>query len=86
MGGDMARLVEAIETGDLYKNRKSVQKATEERGKLFNQLTTKLNKIIDEYKLRETGLLRPEQILNNDEFEKINTTVVTDNNSDIVTV
>jgi hypothetical protein len=63
-GGDMARLIKGMEADSLFKNRKSVEKAMEERNGLTNELIDKLKALINEHKQRENDLPKPEQIPN----------------------
>jgi hypothetical protein len=65
-GGDMARLIKGIEADSLFKNKRSVEKAMEERNGLTNELIDKLKAQINQYKEREDGLPKPEQIPNED--------------------
>jgi hypothetical protein len=55
-GGDMARLIKGIEADSLFKNKRSVEKAMEERNGLTNELIDKLKAQINQYKQREDGL------------------------------
>jgi hypothetical protein len=59
-GADMARLIKATEEDRLFQNTKSVQKAIDQRKEVLSNLITKVNTLIDEHKLRETTLIRPE--------------------------
>jgi hypothetical protein len=82
-GGDMARLIKGMEADSLFKNRKSVEKAMEERNELTNELIDKLKALINSHKQREDSLPKPEQIPNNDpiitNFKKTKFTVDTAN-------
>lgn len=64
----MASLINAINNKDLFKNKQSVQKVTNQRNELTNSLISKLKVLIEDHKQREASLLRPEQIPNCDDF------------------
>jgi hypothetical protein len=70
-GGDMARLIKGMEADSLFKNRKSVEKAMEERNELTNELIEKLKALINEHRQRENDLPKPEQIPNEDPTKKM---------------
>lgn len=65
-GADMARLIKAIDTEDLFKNKQPVLNAIEQHNQLLNQTIAKLNTLIDEHRKWEMSLPRPEQIPGDD--------------------
>lgn len=55
-GGDMASLIKAIQTNDLFKNKLSVSNIINQRNEIVNTLISKLNKIISDYKQQEADI------------------------------
>lgn len=59
IGSDMARLVKAIEHGDIFQNHKRVEEVTHKRNDLINELIRKIKKLINEHKEAEIALPAP---------------------------
>lgn len=53
MGSDMSRLINAINSKDLFSNNESVSNAIKQRNDVINQTITKLNTLLNEYRFRE---------------------------------
>lgn len=58
-GNDMAQLVKAIQTNEVYKNGKRVNEIIKQRSELTDEMLTKLNALITEHKQRENSLPKP---------------------------